>query len=71
MDWEIAGDSGVLRWIGQKFGRAAITDFVSDSHAMIERMSFEVQTFWPAAIEQWSSVQMLGDSFAVSEAAHG
>src|SRR6516165_1976135 len=39
---EIAGDTGVLPWIGQKSGRAAIIDFVNDSRAMIERISFEV-----------------------------
>ncbi len=42
MEWEIAGDTGVLPWIGKKSGRAAITDFVNDSRAMIERLSFEV-----------------------------
>jgi ketosteroid isomerase-like protein len=42
MEWEIAGDTGVLPWIGQKSGRTAITDFVNDSRAMIERISFEV-----------------------------
>ena len=42
MEWEIAGDTGVLPWIGKKSGRAAITDFVNDSRAMIERISFEV-----------------------------
>ena len=42
MEWEIAGDTGVLPWISKKSGRAAITDFVNDSRAMIERISFEV-----------------------------
>ncbi len=42
MEWEIVGDTGVLPWIGQKSGRAAITDFVNDSRAMIEPISFEV-----------------------------
>jgi hypothetical protein len=42
MEWEIAGETGVLPWIGQKSGRAAITDFVNDSRAMMERISFEV-----------------------------
>src|SRR5204863_3273281 len=42
LEWEIAGDAGVLPWIGHKSGRAAITDFVRDSRAMIERISFEV-----------------------------
>ena len=43
MEWEIAGDTGVLPWIGQKSGRAAITDFLNDSRAIIERIRFEVQ----------------------------
>jgi len=41
-EWEIAGDTGVLPWIGQKSGRAAVIDFVNDSRAMIERVNFEV-----------------------------
>jgi hypothetical protein len=28
MEWEIAGDTGVLPWIEQKSGRGVITDFV-------------------------------------------
>jgi ketosteroid isomerase-like protein len=43
LEWEIAGDTGVLPWVGKKRGRAAITDFVRDSRAMIERISFEVR----------------------------
>src|SRR5215207_9133647 len=42
LEWNIAGDTGVLPWIGQKSGRAAITDFVNDSRTMMERISFEV-----------------------------
>ena len=42
LEWEIAGDTGVLPWIGHKSGRAAIIDFVRDSRAMIERIRFEV-----------------------------
>jgi len=42
LEWEIAGDSGVLPWIGRKSGRSAIADFVRDSRAMLERISFEV-----------------------------
>jgi ketosteroid isomerase-like protein len=42
LEWEIAGDTGVLPWIGRKSGRAAISDFVRDSRAMIERITFEV-----------------------------
>jgi hypothetical protein len=42
LEREIAGDIGALPWIGKKSGRASVTDFVNDSHAMIERISFEV-----------------------------
>ena len=42
MEFEIAGDTGALPWIGQKKGRAAIIDFVNDSRALIERISFDV-----------------------------
>ncbi len=42
LEWDIVGDTGALPWIGHKSGRAAITDFVRDSRAMIERISFEV-----------------------------
>lgn len=42
LDWEIAGDIGVLPWIGRKSGRAAITEFVRDSRAILEQLSFEV-----------------------------
>ena len=42
LEWDIAGDTGALPWIGHKSGRVAITDFVRDSRAMIERISFEV-----------------------------
>lgn len=41
LEWEIAGDTGVLPWIGRKSGRAAIIDFVRDSRAMLEPLSFE------------------------------
>jgi ketosteroid isomerase-like protein len=42
LEWDIAGDTGVLPWIGHKSGRGAITDFVHDSRAMLERISFDV-----------------------------
>jgi ketosteroid isomerase-like protein len=42
MEWEIAGDTSVLPWIGKKSGRAAIVDFIADSRAMIERISFDI-----------------------------
>jgi ketosteroid isomerase-like protein len=43
MEWDIAGDTGALPWIGQKSGRAAITGFVGESRAMLERIRFDVQ----------------------------
>lgn len=42
LEWKITGDDGVLPWIGRKTGRSAISEFVKDSRAMIERISFEV-----------------------------
>ena len=42
LEWEIAGDTGVLPWIGRRSGRAAITDFLRDSRALLEPVSFEV-----------------------------
>ena len=42
MKWEIAGDTGILPWIGQKSGRDSIIDFINDSRTMIDRISFEV-----------------------------
>ena len=42
LEWEIAGDTGVLPWIGRKSGRAAITDFVRESRVLMERIRFEV-----------------------------
>ena len=42
LEWDIAGDTGVLPWIGHKSGKVAITDFIRDSRAMLERISFEV-----------------------------
>ena len=102
LEWEIAGDTGVLPWIGKKSGRAAITDFVNDSRAMIERISFEVHDILASdnravilgslasRLKRTSKIiktdfaivltvangeivrfQMLEDSFAVSQAAHG
>ena len=42
MEWEIAGDTSILPWIGQKSARIAVTDFINDSRAMLERVAFEV-----------------------------
>jgi ketosteroid isomerase-like protein len=43
LEWNIAGEEGILPWIGTKFGRAAVADFVRDSRTMVERISFDVQ----------------------------
>ncbi|SRR6266478_3770336 len=42
LEMEVAGDTGVLPWIGKKSGRRAITDFVRDLRALVERIRFEV-----------------------------
>jgi len=42
MEIEIAGDTGVLPWIGKQSGRGAIAAFVTDSRALLERLRFEV-----------------------------
>ena len=41
--FEIQGDDGILPWIGHKSGRAALVDFVRDSRAMTEPLSFDVE----------------------------
>jgi hypothetical protein len=43
VEWEIAGDTGVLPWIGKKSGRKAVVDFLNDTGSMIERLGLEVQ----------------------------
>jgi hypothetical protein len=43
LEWEIAGDTGALPWIGRKSGRAAITDFVSESRTMLASIRFDMQ----------------------------
>jgi hypothetical protein len=42
LEWEVAGDTGALPWIGTKSGRRAVVDFVNDSAAMIERIGLDV-----------------------------
>lgn len=42
LEWEVAGDTGALPWIGRKSGRSAVLDFVKDSAAMIERIGLNV-----------------------------
>ena len=102
LDWKIAGDTGVLPWIGQRSGRAAITDFVNDSRALIERLSFDILDILAgderavilgsleSKLKRTGNIiktdfaivltvgngeivrfQMLEDSFAVAQAAHG
>jgi len=41
--WEIAGDVGVLPWIGKKSGKKAVVDFLNDTGLMIERLGLNVQ----------------------------
>jgi hypothetical protein len=42
LEWEVAGDTGALPWIGKKSGRSTVVDFVNDSAAMIERIGPDV-----------------------------
>ena len=41
--FEIQGDHGVLPWIGQKTGRAAVADFVRDLRSLTEPLVFDVE----------------------------
>jgi hypothetical protein len=43
LDFEIQGDDGVLPWIGQKTGRAAMADFIRDVRALTEPIAFDVE----------------------------
>src|SRR5882724_11299801 len=42
LDWEIAGDTGALPWIGKKSGRNAIVDFINGLRSLTEPIAFEV-----------------------------
>ena len=42
LDWEIAGDTGALPWIGKKSGRTAIVDFINGLRSLTEPIAFEV-----------------------------
>jgi ketosteroid isomerase-like protein len=41
--FEIQGDDGALPWIGRKFGREAMIDFLRDIRALTEPLSFDVE----------------------------
>jgi ketosteroid isomerase-like protein len=43
MEWEVAGDVGVLPWIGKRSGRNSVVDFLVKSSELIDRVSFEIQ----------------------------
>ena len=42
LDWEIAGDTGALPWIGKKSGSNAIVDFINGLRSLTEPIAFEV-----------------------------
>lgn len=42
LEWEIAGDTGALPWIGKKSGRTALVDFVNDLRSLTEPSTFNV-----------------------------
>ena len=41
--FEIQGDDGVLPWIGRKTGRQAVVDFIHDTRALTEPVTFDVE----------------------------
>ena len=43
LEWEIAGDTGALPWVGKKSGRNALVDFVNDLRSMTEPIKFDVR----------------------------
>jgi uncharacterized protein len=42
LEFEIAGDTGALPWIGKKTGRRAAADFFRDLRVLIEPLRFDV-----------------------------
>jgi ketosteroid isomerase-like protein len=42
LQWDFPGDVGVLPWVKTKSGRGAVSDFVRDTQALMERVRFEV-----------------------------
>ncbi len=40
--FEIAGEAGLLPWLGQRTGRDAVADFIRDTRRLIERVRFDV-----------------------------
>lgn len=40
--FEIAGEAGLLPWLGKRTGRAAVADFIRDTRRLIERVRFDV-----------------------------
>jgi ketosteroid isomerase-like protein len=42
LEWEIAGDTGVLPWIGKKAGKSALFDFVNGLRSLTEPITFDV-----------------------------
>jgi uncharacterized protein len=42
VQFEIAGEEGLLPWLGRRTGRTAISDFIRDTRSMIERVRFDV-----------------------------
>ena len=42
VQFEIAGEAGLLPWLGRRNGRAAVADFIRDTRRLIERVRFDV-----------------------------
>jgi uncharacterized protein len=41
--FEVQGDNGALPWIGRKTGRQAVADFIRDTRALTEPVTFDVE----------------------------
>lgn len=41
--FEIPGDIGVLPWIGHRSGRSAVADFIANTRALTELLTFDVE----------------------------
>lgn len=43
VEFEIAGDIGVLPWVGRKIGRGAVAEFVRDTRELLTPIRFDVE----------------------------
>jgi len=55
VQFEIAGEAGLLPWLGRRNGRAAVADFIRDTRRLIERVRFDVHEILRANVAPSSS----------------